>query len=192
YLGRATPDWNGGFSTRFRYKNLSLSATFTGSYGGHCYSITHAIMAYKGRLKNSLPGRQGGLVVSGVNVVGYDENKMPIYQKNTTITDGINDYYGQYKYVRTNAEENTFSTSFFKLKEVRLDFTLPKKLCRQSKVLRSASLGAYATNVFCISDWPQYDPEAAGALNGTDIYRGTEAGSMPMTRTYGVNLKLSF
>lgn len=192
YLGRATPEWNGGFSTNFRFKDFSLGATFTASYGGKCYSITHAILAYKGKLKNSLPGRQGGLVVEGVNIAGYDENNNPIYQKNTTVTEAINDYYSQSKYVRTNAEENTFSTSFLKLKELRLDYSLPKRLCNRSKVFRNVSVGVYATNVFCVTQWPQFDPEEAGSLNGTDVYRGTEAGSMPMSRTYGVNIKLAF
>lgn len=94
--------------------------------------------------------------------------------------------------MRTNAEENTFSTSFFKLKELRLDYSLPKRLCNRSKVLRNASIGVYATNVFCATKWPQFDPEEAGSLNGTDVYRGTEAGAMPMSRTYGVNIKLAF
>ena len=192
YLGRATPDWNGGFSTSFKYKNFTLGASFNGSYGGHCYSITHAILAYKGKLKNSLPGRQGGLVVEGVNITGYDENNNPIFAKNSTVTESIFTYYSEYKYVRTNAEENTFSTSFFKMKDIRLDYTLPKKWCRKSKVLQNATFGVYATNLFCISEWPQFDPEEAGALNGTDIYRGTEAGSMPMNRTYGVNIKFGF
>ncbi len=191
YLGNANPDWNGGFSTRFRYKNVSLSATFTASYGGHAYSMTHAITAYKGKLKNSLPGRQGGLVVEGVNEITNPDGSIS-YQKNNTVTSAINDYYAQYKFVRTNAEENTFSTAFFKMKELRLDVSLPKKLCRQSKVLRSASLGAFATNIFCITDWPQFDPESSGVLSGTDIYRGIESASMPMTRTYGVNIKLAF
>lgn len=192
YLGRATPEWNGGFTTSFRFKDFTLGATFTASFGGKAYSITHAILAYKGKLKNSLPGRQGGLVVDGVNFVGYDEDNNPVYQKNTTVTESVNDYYALSKYVRTNAEENTFSTSFLKLKELRLDYSLPKRLCNRSKVLRNASIGIYATNVFCATQWPQFDPEEAGSLNGTDVYRGTEAGSMPMNRTYGINIKLGF
>lgn len=192
YLGKATPDWNGGFSTAFKFKDFTLGATFTGSYGGHCYSITHAILAYKGKLKNSLEGRQGGLIVDGVVMTGNDADGNPVFAKNTTVTPSIFDYYSQYKYVRTNAEENTFSTSFFKMKELRLDYNLPKKICRKSKVIRSASLSFYATNIFCISKWPQFDPEEAGSLNGTDVYRGTEAGAMPMSRTYGVNLKIAF
>ncbi|MDE7443889.1 MAG: hypothetical protein K2M65_06985, partial [Muribaculaceae bacterium] len=67
----------------------------------------------------------------------------------------------------------------------------PKSICKRTKVLRSASIGAYATNVFCISNWPQFDPET-GTLSGTEVHRGIETGSMPMTRTYGVNIKLAF
>jgi hypothetical protein len=78
-----------------------------------------------------------------------------------------------------------------KLKEVRLDYSLPKKVCDKTKVLKNASIGAYATNLFCISEWPQYDPET-GSLNGSSIHRGVETLSFPMTRTYGVNIKLSF
>lgn len=191
YLGQATPLWNGGFTTAFKYKFITLGATFTGSYGGHCYSITHAILAYKGKLTNSLPGRQGGLVVEGVNQITNADGTVS-YVPNTTVTDAINDYYANYKYKRQHAEDNTFSTSFFKLKELRVDLNLPQRLCRKSKVFKDASLSFYATNIFCISEWPQFDPEEAGSMNGTDLYRGTEAGSMPMSRTFGVNLKLSF
>lgn len=192
HLGQATPLWNGGLTTSLRWKDITLGATFTGSYGGKCYSITHAILGYKGKLKDSLEGRQGGMVVSGFNFVGNDSEGHPIYKENQTVTEAINDYYVNYKYSRTNAEGNTYSTSFLKFKELRIDFNLPKRLCRKSKVLQAASLGFYATNIFCISEWPQFDPEEAGSLNGTDVYRGTEAGAMPMNRTYGVNLKLSF
>ena len=49
-----------------------------------------------------------------------------------------------------------------------------------------------STNIFCITDWPQFDPEAAGTMNGTNIVNGLEMGALPMTRTYGFNIKLSF
>lgn len=39
---------------------------------------------------------------------------------------------------------------------------------------------------------PQFDPEAAGTMNGTNIVNGLEMGALPMTRTYGFNIKLSF
>ena len=47
------------------------------------------------------------------------------------------------------------------------------------------------TNVFCITNFPQFDPEVA-SLAGSSLYRGVETGSYPMTRTYGFNIKLKF
>lgn len=189
-IGNVNPDWTAGLTTRFRYKNLSLSASFSAQVGGHCYSITHTALAYQGKLTNSLEGRYGGLVVAGVNSSVQADGTVT-YTKNKTITESVRTYYYSYKYDRVNTEENTFSTDFLKLKEIRLDYSLPKSVCARTKVFRSASIGGYATNVFCITDFPQYDPET-GSLNGTDIHRGVEAMAFPMTRSYGVNIKLAF
>ena len=189
-IGKVNPDWTAGLTTRFRYKDLSLSASFAAQVGGNCYSVTNFVLSYQGKLTNTLEGRYDGLVVDGVNAIQNTDGTIS-YQKNTTVTDNIRTYYETYVYIRDNAEENTFSTDFLKLKELRLDYSLPKKICKKSKFLRSASVGAYATNVFCITDFPQYDPET-GSLSGTNIYNAIENMAFPMTRTYGVNIKLAF
>lgn len=191
-LGKVNPDWRAGMTQTFRYKNFTLGATFTAQYGGHNYSVTNFALSYQGKLKNSLAGRYDGLVHEGVNVVTDSEGNITGYTKNKTVTTSIVDYYNKYIWNRDNAESNTFDTSFLKLKLVRLDYDVPQEWLRSKvKVVQKASLGVYATNVFCITSYPQYDPEA-GMVNGTSIYRGIETMSAPMTRTYGVNLKLSF
>ena len=68
----------------------------------------------------------------------------------------------------------------------------PKHLMAKTRFLQGASIGFFATNLFCITDWPQFDPEAAGLVNGTNIYPGIETVTFPMTRTYGINIKLQF
>ncbi len=191
YLGQVNPDWKAGFGTTFRYKSLSLSANFTAQVGGNAYSVTNFALSYQGKLKNSLAGREDGLVVNGVNAV-VNADKTITYQKNTTITENVYTYYQSYKWVRDNGRSNTFSTDFLKLKELRLDYQLPTKLVRKSRILQGASIGVFATNVFCITSWPQFDPEAAGLVSGTNIYPGVETVTFPMTRTYGFNLKLQF
>ncbi len=189
-IGKVNPTWRGGMTHRFSYKGFTLSASFTAQMGGHCYSVTNFALGYLGKIKATLPGRYDGLVVSGVNAVKNADGTTS-YTKNTTVTENIQTYYGSYKYIRDNVEENTFKTDFLKLKELRLDYALPKNVLAKTRVLQSASLGVYATNVFCITSWPQYDPEA-GMLNGASITGGIEAMSFPMTRTYGVNIKLGF
>ena len=191
HLGSVIPDWKAGFGTTFRYKNLSLSAQFTAQVGGVAYSVTNFALSYQGKLKNSLAGRDDGLVLQGVNAVDNGDGTVS-YQKNTAVTENIYTYYQSYKWVRDNGRENTFSTDFLKFKELRIDYQLPKHLMAKTRFLQGASIGFFATNLFCITDWPQFDPEAAGLVNGTNIYPGIETVTFPMTRTYGINIKLQF
>lgn len=191
YMGNALPDWKAGFGTSLRYKGLSMSAQFTAQVGGKSYSVTNFALSYQGKLKNSLPGREDGLVVDGVNAV-TNTNGTVTYNKNNTITDNVYTYYQSWKWVRDNGFENIFSTDFLKLKELRIDYELPKHLVTKSGFLQGVSIGFFATNLFCITEWPQFDPEAASLVNGTDIYPGIETGTFPMTRTYGINIKLQF
>ena len=175
---------------KLRVKDFTLSATFSAQMGGHCFSVTNFALSYQGKLTNSLEGRQDGLVVQGVNAVKNADGTIT-YQKNTAVTENINTYYSSYKWNRDNVEENTFKTDFLKCKEVRLDYALPKRICAKTKVLQGASLGVYATNLFCITSFPAFDPEG-GSLNGANITSGIETMTFPMTRSYGVNVKLSF
>ena len=188
-IGRVNPLWRAGMTQKFTFKNFSLGLSFSAQVGGHCYSVTHFSLAYLGKLNNSLEGRYDGLVVDGVNAIKNADGTIT-YQKNKTVTENIQNYYGSYKYIRDNVEENTFSTDFLKLKEARLDYSVPTKWLKKTKVFRTASVGVWATNIFCITSFPQYDPET-GALNGSSITSGIEAMSFPMTRSYGVNIKFS-
>ncbi|MDX1326172.1 MAG: SusC/RagA family TonB-linked outer membrane protein [Arenibacter sp.] len=189
-IGKVNPDWRGGMVQRFRYKNLSLSAAFTGQMGGNTFSVTNFALSYQGKLKNSLEGRYDGLVHPGVNVVTNTDGSVS-YTKNNTVTKSIQSYYNSYIWNRNNTEMNTFDTSFLKLKEVRLDYQLPQRFLDRTDVFQQISLGVYATNLFTITDFPQYDPET-GMVNGSQIHKGIESMSFPMTRSYGFNVKFSF
>lgn len=191
YLGQVLPDWKAGFGTTLRYKGVTLSANFTAQVGGNAYSVTNFALSYQGKLKNSLPGREDGLVVGGVNATENADGTVT-YKKNNSITENVYTYYQTYKWNRDNGRANTFSTDFLKLKELRIDYQLPKQLVTKTRFLQGASIGFFATNVFCITRWPQFDPEAAGLVNGTNIYPGIETVTFPMTRTYGINIKLQF
>lgn len=189
-IGKVNPDWRGGMTQRLRYKNLSLSASFSAQMGGNAFSVTNFALSYQGKLKNSLEGRYDGLVHEGVNVVENTDGTVT-YTKNTTVTENIQTYYNAYIWNRNNTEMNTFSTDFLKLKELRLDYQMPRKILDSIGVFNDMSFGVFATNLFCWTDFPQYDPET-GMLNGSNIMMGIESATFPMTRTYGLNVKLSF
>jgi len=189
-IGKVNPDWRAGMTQSFRYKNFSLSATFSGQLGGNAFSVTNFALSYQGKLTNSLEGRYDGLVHDGVNVINNPDGSVT-YTKNTTITQNIQTYYNTYIWNRNNTEMNTFSTSFLKMKELRLDYRFSDELIRKTRIFQRAKLGLFATNLFCLTDFPQYDPET-GMLDGSNIHNGIEVMSFPMTRSYGVNVEISF
>jgi len=185
-FGSIYPDWKGGLSTSLSVYGVRLSMNFTFQKGGNAYSITHFGLSSQGKLTNSLEGRYEGLLLEGVV-----DNGDGTYSPNTTIISDIVDYYTTYKYSRNNVEENVFDTSFLKFKELRLDYSIPRKALEKTKVITGISFGFFATNLFCVSNFPLYDPEVA-TMTGASISRGIEACAYPMTRTYGLNLKLAF
>ena len=185
-LGSIYPQWKAGLTTTVSYKSLTVSASFAASYGGKAYSLTNSILSYMGKLTNSLEGRYDGLIHPGVNVSADG-----VYSPNNTITTDAVDYYNTVIYPRGNTESNVFDTSYLKMKELRVEYSLPKKLCSKTKVFQNVSLSFFATNLFCITNFPQFDPEVA-SLSGSSLYRGVETGAYPMTRSYGFSLKLGF
>ena len=188
-IARVNPTWKGGMTHNLRYRNFSLSLAFTGQVGGHAYSNTEAVLCHLGKIERTLEGRYDCFRVDGV-VASEDADGNITYTPNTVNVSNISNYY-QTAVSRDNAEEHVFKTDFIKLTEARLEYALSRKLCRKLRVITGASLGVYATNLFCITDFPQFDPET-GTLNGTSVVGGVEMGALPMTRTFGVNLKLSF
>lgn len=186
YLGNTQPSWKAGFNNMISYRNFRLSISIDGQYGGKAYSLTNSILSYSGKLNNSLKGRYDGLIGRGVH---FDEAS-GVYSRNNVVTDKVAYYYDLY-YRRANVENNLFSTSFIKLREVRLEYNLPKKIVNRVKFIQGASIAVFGRNLAMISDWPQFDPEIA-TLNGSQITTGFETAQFPMTRSYGVSLKLNF
>ncbi len=185
-LGSIFPDWQGSISTSFSWKDLSVNATFTGQMGGKAYSVTNQSLSMQGKVKSTLEGRYDGLMLQGVN-----RNSDGTYSNNTTIISDIVGYYTDAVWLNRNTENNIHSTSFLKFKELRVDYSLPARWITQTKIFQGISVGFFVTNVFCWTKFPQYDPEVASLDNGS-ISRGIESGAYPMTRTYGMNFKLTF
>ena len=190
-MGNVQPDWRAGLSTSLKYKGIRLSATFAAQWGGMAYSLTNAQLSRQGKLTNTLYGRYGGVLHEGVVARGLDAQGNMVYNPNNTVTENVVTYYLDRVYSMNNVETSTFDTSYLKLRELRLEWTLPKKWITRTRILQDASVAVFGTNLFCWTNWPFYDPEV-GTLNGASITRGFETASYPMTRTYGFNIKLSF
>lgn len=90
---------------------------------------------------------------------GVNRNEDGTYAPNRTVTTDIVEYYNLYTLNRNNVEANTFDTSYLKMKELRIEYSLPKRICSKLKVFQNITLGVYATNLFCITNWPRSIPK---------------------------------
>jgi len=184
YIGECAPDWRAGINTQFRYKGMKLSIAFDGQHGGHVYSYTNSVLNYRGKGVKTLDGREGGIIANGVQLLA-DGN----YKINTTPVTAETYYHAVYP--SSNCETNFVSTQFIKLREVRLEYTFPKKWMARTGFLTGASLAVYGNNLYCWSQYPGWDPEGAYMI-GNAVVPGFEILQAPSGAQFGASVKLTF
>ncbi|MBN1414170.1 MAG: SusC/RagA family TonB-linked outer membrane protein [Bacteroidales bacterium] len=183
-LGNYQPDWRGGVILDVSYKNISLSTTFDGKFGGDVYSMTTTWGRYAGVLEETLLGRETGFVGDGVKLaadgVTYVPNDVVVSSKR----------YNQTAFDNTIAEGSVFDASFIKWRELILTFQLPSKVLA-STPLKGISLSLVGRNLAILyKNIPHVDPEVA--FSAENDYLGMEFGTVPSTRSLGFNININF
>ena len=209
-VGSAYPSWKAGMYNEIQYKNFRLSIQLDGQFGGIVYSQAFDKMIEQGKLGVTLNGRLPGTefyiakddpriladaALSKKNIGGYYmvapgviDNGNGTYSPNTKLVT-VEAYFKEY-YRISNVETNSFDATYLKLREVRLEYALPKSVLSKTP-FEKASFAIYGRNLFMITSFPMFDPETA-ALNGGTITPGVETGQLPSTRAVGLNLTLGF
>lgn len=163
-IGSPEADVYGGIIANLRYKDFTLFCNFGYQIGGK--------KLYSKALQN-LPGQLCGLIDYGLNDRWSPENphaSLPALY----IGDGVP--------VLTDHE--LFDSSFFRLQEVRLTYTIPFK-----KIVR-CNVFASATNLFTITSYPGTD---AATVNNSGNYGGNyETSAYPGIRSFSAGLQVSF
>ncbi len=192
-LGTAVPDWTGGITNAFKYKNLSLSFLVDVRKGGSFYSGTYRRSYISGALAATLPGREdyylhnyiygessnnllGGFIYSDA----YFENGQP---NNKYVTPQSNGF--------SNIDEmQIFDATYVKLRELVLGYSLPASLLKRS-VITGANISLSGRNLWTIfKNAPQgIDPESS-VTSGNG--QGIEYGSLPPFATYGIDIRVTF
>lgn len=188
-IGSYTPDWMGAISTSLSYKNFSLSAVIDHRQGGIVGSFTEANLVFLGLTKETVEGRDGGLI--------FGKN---IFTQYSAVTED-----GQANNIPVNAEQlwraignpsvpvgEAFAqdATNTRLREVIIGYSLPKGFVRGLR-LSDLKLSLVGRNLFFISRaTPGLDPDI---LAGTQTSaEGFSSFPPPTVRSYGVNLKIVF
>ena len=210
-LGHYTPDYLAGLTNTLTYKNLELSFLVDASVGGELFSGTNRTGNYTGVLAQTLPGRgaeNGGLsyyypgnntanpktLVTGGAAPGgatiYDDGMIfgGVFADGTPNNKVISaqEYY---KASYNISEAYIYSSTFVKMREIKLTYNFNKKLIKKLG-LEGASVTAAGRNLFFIyKDAPNIDPETAF---NTGNAQGLESLALPTTRNFSLNLNVKF
>lgn len=178
FVGNYNPDYMLGFYNTFYYKNLSLSFLVDHRQGGVIISGTQALIDADGHSKQSLQGRDGGIILDGVTEDG---------SKNTTAVESQK-YFGLIGGRYPIAEFYSYSGTNTRLRELILSYTFSNAVISRTKFVKKAEISIVGRNLFFFHRSAPVDPEITRGVNGG----GLEYAALPSTRTYGLNLNISF
>ncbi len=189
YLGNTRPDWIGGISNKFTYKNVSLSFLVSAKMGGVVTSFTNAVLYGDGVTEETLAGRDS-FIFDGV-VETTKDNPAPTAGQQNKVAINAEKYWTVVGGRNTPAGEVfTYSASNIRLRELTLGYSLPAGLIKKSP-FQSATLSLVGRNLFFIMNNAKgFDPELTAGSQNTSV--GLEGFSTPPTRTIGLNLNLKF
>ena len=187
YIGDTAPKWKGGFGLSFSWKTLKFSAKFDGKYGGHVWSYTNWVMNSRGKGIATLPGRDGEL--QPVGVIEKGNGSYTMFNQKVAV-ENLTAYY-ENKYQRECTEANFVSTQYLRLREVRLEYSLPKKVLSRVKFLNTVTFAVFGNNLYTWSDFPGFDPTSV-SLRGNALSPGFELVQMPGTAQYGASIRIGY
>ncbi|VAW21284.1 Outer membrane TonB-dependent transporter, utilization system for glycans and polysaccharides (PUL), SusC family [hydrothermal vent metagenome] len=201
-LGNITPDWIGGLNNSFSYKGFSFNFLLDFVQGGEIYSSTKYEMMRNGTAKFTEEGRrphdmdeQGNQlpyvgVLDGVVEITDADGNVTGYEKNTKAVSGMI-YWATRGWSRIT-EECVLDGSYIMLREVMMSYNLNPSLLKKTPI-KGLTLTLVGRNLWYIEEHMQglgISPESAP--NTDAAFSGIEVLSMPTTRTFGLNVKLTF
>ena len=180
-IGNTQPDYIGGITNTFTYKDFSLSALIDFQHGGDFFSYTNMYGLSSGLLYETAANnvRENGVDVSGVSTNGQP------YTKHISAADYYKNDFG----ITVN-KANVYDASYVYLREVKFGYKLPQKVAKLIKA-SSATFSLYGRNLWLMhSNAPNVDP--SNILNSDSNIIGLEGGALPSLRSFGLNLNVIF
>ena len=171
-VGKANPDFTGGFTNTFSYKGIDLSVFFTFSQGNDVYN-------------------SAGIYMSSGFGGGFDNQTTEVLDRWRQPGDVTKVPRLSYFYVTgENASSRwIYDGSYIRLRNVTLGYTLPTKVSNRLKI-SSARLFVTGMNLWITTKYPG-DPEVNTATLG-NIAGGQDFYTIPQARsiTAGISVRL--
>ncbi|WP_231389878.1 SusC/RagA family TonB-linked outer membrane protein [Sphingobacterium pedocola] len=175
FIGDPNPDFFGGITNTFQYKNIDLSIMGQFTYGNDLFNY------------NLSTGLGGSNMSSNAFVDLVDRWRQP-----GDITDVPRPTPGNLDHAAIS-DRFVEDGSFFRLRNITVGYTLPTSVTEKMRVQR---LRWYFTvqNAFVFTNYRGYDPEVSSSHGGanTGLIYGYDYGSYPQPRIFTTGINLTF
>ena len=191
YIGNFSPKATLGLTNTIEFNKFYFRFLIDGRVGGTLVSGTEMNLAFSGIPEVTQKFREGGLSLGGVDATGAPVSKTITAQDFWQIASGKR--YGAGEFFAYNGTS-------FRARELSFGYQLP--VTKALPFVQSAKLSFIARNLFWIYrgsstlDIPGigkrkawFDPDMS---LGNANWQGVEYGTLPSTRSYGVNLQVTF
>jgi hypothetical protein len=165
FFGSAIPDFNGGLTNSFRYKNFDLSVLLTYSYGGQFYDGNYSGLMHPGDYGNAWSTD----ILQRWQKPG-DVTNVPRIQNGVSGQQGLSSRF-------------LFDASYLNVKNITLSYSIPQSVATRLHVSRLQVYGS-VDNAYLFTAKKGMDPQRA--------FNGTSDASYPPFRTvtFGLNVNL--
>jgi TonB-linked SusC/RagA family outer membrane protein len=169
--GSATPKFIWGWNNNFRYRDFELNVFLQASHGNKIFNATYAAVA---------------VPTSDVKYPTLAASANYWTSKNT----GSSWADPASKTNRNYIESTQFlqDGSYVRLKNISLSYVLPGKITHAANIKLTVS----AQNLFTITKYKGYDPEATSTSASSDADAGIDLGAYPSPKTVTVGLHVGF
>ncbi|MCX2480273.1 SusC/RagA family TonB-linked outer membrane protein [Pedobacter sp. MC2016-15] len=170
-IGKAEPEFFGGFTNTFSYKRFSLLTLFSFSYGGDLIYLPRGNDLGLPDITNHLR-----------DILDHHSGDNPQSHNPALVLGQIGAQQGISTF-------NVFDASYIKLKSLVFSYNLPQMILDKLRI-RSASIYLAGNNLLIISKYPGPDPEVSN--NPYSLIGGyTDDASYPTLRQYSFGLRFN-
>ncbi len=189
-IGNFNADFNLGWRNQFNIGKLNLGFLVDGRFGGVMVSGTEANLAFDGTAKYTEAFRDGGLTLDAVTKDGVKNTTAVTAEQFWTRVSGGRYSFGEFfAYDATNVRLRELSLGY----DIKVPASFGLNNVRLALVGRNLGFFYRGNALINIPGMPQrkmnFDPDIQ---LGSGNFQGVEYGSLPSTRSIGLNLQVGF
>ncbi|MBO4596234.1 MAG: SusC/RagA family TonB-linked outer membrane protein [Bacteroidales bacterium] len=171
-IGNPNPDFIFGFNTSLRYRGLTLSLAFSGSWGNDIFNFNSAMETASSITKHN--------IVRGAFYDAWRPDNQDAKYPDPKMMEN-SDFK---KFTSLYIEDG----SYLRLSNASLSWAVPLK---KRNIIRGLTLSASVNNAWVLTKYSGWDPEVN--TYGTNVRKmGIDGGSYPSSRTWSFDVKFSF